>query len=263
MSPLGFLLLAIIIALPIAWLASEFRENRTLRIILGVLAIGVTATCVWALSSVLIRFSYNAWYGGATGDLIKTSLHQIEDGHLDRVLKVWRGLDRQYQPTYENRARYQALVEEAVARMRGDVPIQAGSAWDASVFRSQTWVGHWEDGYGYWIVVDDGGRPFDIVRSGDPPTKMHSVSVSRDFTILKFKEGDQWSHTLTLTNKYEASHEWFDLRKGAVWETRPMYKLIRASDDQKRMTQRDGATNVSQPIRSETNPTSPAAGSGR
>ena len=119
MSPLGFLLIAIIIALPIAWLASEFRENRTLRITLGVLAIGVTATCIWALSSVLTRFNYNAWYGGATGDLIKTSLHQIDDGHLDRVLKVWRGLGQRCQPTYETGAGYQELVKEAADRMRG------------------------------------------------------------------------------------------------------------------------------------------------
>jgi hypothetical protein len=260
MSPLGFLLIAIIIALPIAWLASEFRENRGLRITLGVLAIGVTATCIWALSGLLIRFNYNAWYGDATGDLIRTSLLQVEDGHLDRVLKVWRGLDRQYQPTYENRAGYQKLVEEATGRMRGDAPIETGSPWDASVFRAETWVGHWEDGYGYWIVINDIGRPFDIVRSGDPPTKMHSVSVSPDFTVLKFREGDQWSHTLTLTNKYEVSHEWFDLQKRAVLETRSMYKLIRASNEQKRMTQL-GETNRSQQSRSETNRMSGAAGS--
>ena len=98
-------------------------------------------------------------------------------------------------------------------------------------------MGHWQDDHGYWIVINNLGQPFGIVRSGDPPTKMHSVSVSPDFTILKFKEGDQWSHTLTLTNKYEANHEWFDLKKGAVWETRSLYKLIRASDEQKRMTQ--------------------------
>ena len=201
------LLIAIIIALPTAWLASEFRDNRILRITLGILAIGVTATCVWTLNAVLTRFNYNAWYGSATGDLIRTSLAQIEDGHLDRVLKVWRGFDQQYKPSYENRANYKGLVEEATRRMRGDVPIDAGSPWDASVFRSDTWVGHWEDDYGYWIVINDLGRPFDIVRSGDPPTKMHSVTVSLDFTVLKFKEGDQWSHTLTLTNKFEASHD--------------------------------------------------------
>jgi hypothetical protein len=260
MTPLGFLLIAIIVALPLAWLASEFRGGRTLRIILGILAIGVMATCIWALSTVVTRFNYNAWYGGATADLISTSLQQIEDGHLERVLKVWRGLDQQYHPTYENRARYRELVEEATRRMRGDMPTESGSPWEASVFRPETWLGHWEDGYGYWIVINDIGQPFDIVQSGQPRSRVHSVSVSPDFTVLKFKEGDQWLHTLTLNNKYEASCEWFDLEKGTVSETRPVYKLIRASDEQKRMTQPEGGANGSQPIRSETNRTSSAAG---
>ncbi len=169
----------------------------------GFWQLDVMATCIWALSSVLTRFNYNAWYGGATGDLISTSLQQIEDGHLDRVLKVWRGLDQQYRPTYENRAHYNDLVKEATARMRGDVAIEVGSAWDASVFRSETWLGHWEDGYGYWIVINDIGRPFDVLQSGQPRAKVHDVSVSPDFRVLKFKEGDQWQHTLTLKNKYE------------------------------------------------------------
>ncbi len=260
MSPLGFLLITIIIAVPIAWLVSEFRGGRALRITMGILAIGVMATCLWALSSMLTRFNYNAWYGSATGDFISTSLRQIEDGHLDRVLKVWRGLDQQYRPTYENRAHYNELVEEATTRMRGDTPIEAGSAWDASVFRSETWLGHWEDGFGYWIVINDIGRPFDVLQSGQPRAKVHDVSVSPDFRVLKFKEGEQSLHTLTLKNKYEASYEWFDLQKGTVWETRPVYKLIRASDEQKRMTQQDSAANPSQAIRAETNRTSGAAG---
>lgn len=260
MSPVGFLLLAIIIALPIAWLVSEFRGSRRLRIGLGILAIGVMATCVWALCSVLTRFNYNAWYGSATGDLISTSLRQIEDGHLDHVLKIWRGLDQQYRPTYENRAHYDKLVEEATARMRGDAPIELGSAWDASVFRSETWLGHWEDGFGYWIVISGAGRPFDVVQSGQPRAKVHDVSVSPDFRVLKFKEGDQWLHTLTLKSKYEATYEWFDLQKGTMWETGPAYKLIRASEEQKAMTQ-DGAASGRQPIRSQTNSASSTAGS--
>ena len=263
MSPLGFLLLAILIALPISWLASEFRGSRALRIGLGILAIGVVATSIWALNSVLTRFNYNAWYGGATGDLISTSLQEIEDGHLDRVLTVWRGLEQQYRPTYENRANYDELVKEATSRMRGDTPIEPGSAWNASVFRSETWLGHWEDGFGYWIVINDIGRSLDVLQSGQPRAKVHDVSVSPDFRVLKFKEGDQWLHTLTLKNKYEASCEWFDLQKEEVRETRPVYKLIRASDDQKAMTQPDGAANWSQPIRSETNRTSSTAGSRR
>jgi hypothetical protein len=260
MSPLGSLLIAIIVALPIAWLVSEFRGGRPLRICLGILAIGLMATCIWALSSVLTRFNYNAWYGGATGDLISTSLQQIEDGHLDRLLKVWRGLDQQYRPTYENRARYNELVKEATARMRGDVAIEVGSARDGSAFRSETWLGHWEDGYGYWIVINDIGRPFDVLQSGQPRANTHDVSVSPDFRVLKFKEGDQWQHTLTLKNKFEADYERFDLQKGTVWQTGPVYKLIRTTEEQKAMTQ-DGAANRSQPVRSETNSTSPAAGS--
>jgi len=250
MSPLGFFLIAIIVVLPIAWLVAEFRGGRTLRMTLGILAIGIIATCVWALTSVPTRFNYNAWYGGATGDPISTSLQQIEDGHLDRVLRVWRELDQQYQPTYENQAHYRELVEDANRRMKGERPIKVGSPWDASVFRPESWLGHWEDGFGYWIVINDVGRPYDVVQAGQPRSNVHSVSVSSDFGVLKFQEGDQWLHTLILKSKYEASCEWFDLKKGTVWETRSVYKLIRAFDEQKAMNR--------QANRPETNRTSSA-----
>jgi hypothetical protein len=145
--------------------------------------------------------------------------------------------------------------------MRGEVPIEAGSAWDASVFSSETWLGQWEGEYGLWIVINDLGRPFDVVQSGEPRAKVHDVWTSPDFRILRFKEGDQWQHTLTLKNKYEAEHAWVDLPKGTIRGTRPMHRLIRASEDQKAMTQQGGATNGSQPIRAETNGTSSKAGS--
>lgn len=257
----GFLLfLAILIAPLIAWLVSEFRGGRAWRIGLGILAMGVMTTGIWTLNTLVTRFNYNAWYGGATGDLINTSLHEIEDGHLDRVLKVWRGLQQQYRPTYENRAHYDEWVKEATARMRGTTPIEVGLAWDASIFGPATWLGHWEDGFGYWIVISGIGRPFSVLQSGQRRAQVHDVSVSPDFRVLKFKEGDQWLHTLTLKNKYEASYEWVDLQKGTVWETRTAYKLIRATDAQKAMTQQDGTANQSQPIRPATNHPSAAAG---
>lgn len=236
MSPLGLFLIVIIIALPVAWMVSEFRCNRSLRITSGVLALGGVTVSVWALSTVTTRFNYNAWYGHATGELIGTSIHEIENGHFDHVLKVWRGLHRQYHPTYENRAGYQKLVEEATSLMRRDSSIDPGTAWDASEFERGTWVGHWENEHGYWLVVNDGDDPFDIIRSGDPLTKMHSVFASPDFAVLKFKEGDKWSHTLTLQNKYEAVQEWFD-GKGTVWKTETMHKLVRATSEQKGTTQ--------------------------
>jgi hypothetical protein len=230
MSPLGFLLLTIIVALPIAWLVAEFRGSRRLRIILGILAIALTTFCVSALYNMLTRFNYNAWYGCATKDLIDASLVQIEDGNLDRVLQVWRGLNAQYQPTYENRAGYLELAADATARIRGDVTITPGSQWDAPVFGRVTWVGHWENDTGYWIVINDLGPSLTIWRSGDPPTRMQAPSVSDDFRVLKFEEDGRWRHTLSLKNKYEASHEWFDLKTQAVWQTEPMYKLRRATE---------------------------------
>ena len=82
-----------------------------------------------------------------------------------------------------------------------------------------------------------------MLQSGQSRAGVHDVSISPDFRVLKFKEGDQWLHTLTLMNKYEASYQWFDLQKGTVWETRPVHKLIRASVEQKAMTQQGGPAN--------------------
>ncbi|MCP5519927.1 MAG: hypothetical protein H7A46_00095 [Verrucomicrobiales bacterium] len=229
----GLLLLALLVCLPVGWVVAEFRGGRALRIGLGLLAIGLVGMSVWGLSNLLARFQYNAWYGAATDDLIGTSLEQIEDGHLERVLKIWRGLQLQYHPTYETRAHYDELVEEATSRMRGDVPIAAGSAWDAPVFTAETWGGHWEDDTGYWIVIDAFEAPFRVVRSGQPRIEAHDVSLSADHRVLRFTEGDRWRHTLVLQNKYEADCEWFDLEKGVVWKTRPMFKLVRASAEMK------------------------------
>jgi hypothetical protein len=231
------LIVLLVIAVPIIWLVSEFHGGRGLRIGLGILSIGVVTVVTSGVNDVLTRFNYNAWYGSATGELISSSIKQIEDGRTDRVLKVWRGLGQQFHPTYENRAKYSELVEEAVTRIRGDVPIESDSPWDASEFTSEAWVGHWEDGNGYWIVVDAFGQRGDVVQSGQPRAKVHSVSLSPDFKTLKFKEGDLWLHTLTLKNKYEASYEWFDLQKGSIWQTRPIYKLVKPSEAPQRITE--------------------------
>lgn len=146
MSLIATLLVTAIIGLPIAWLIAEFRGSRSLRILLGILSLGVVSVCLWGLSGLLIRFNYNAYYGGATGALIGTSVHEIEDGHQDRVLKIWRALGQQYRPTYE----------------------------------------------------------------------------------------------------------WFDLRKGVVWKTETMHKLIRASSEQRKVTQRENPTSQGQSSRGQT-----------
>jgi hypothetical protein len=204
---------------------------------LGIAAMAVVTITVSALWSALSYFQYNSDFGFATKELIEASIEQTEDGHLDRVLKAWRGLNTQYRPTYENRAHYPELAAEATALIRGEKLFVAGTRWDAPAFDRRTWVGHWENDTGYWIVVDPG---LDVWRSGNPPEKMQAASLSDDFKNLTFREGGQWRHTLTLDDKYGLTHEWFDLTRHAVWRTEPMYKLIRATEEQRPMT-RQGA----------------------
>jgi hypothetical protein len=240
MNAFGCGMLLVIVALPVAWIASEFRSNRAIRIILGIVSMIVVTASVAGLWNLLSIFQYNAEFGLATKDLIEASVGQIEDGHLERVLKAWRGLNAQYQPTYENRAHYPELAVEATALIRGERQFVAGASWDAGPFDMRTWIGHWEDDTGYWIVISaSGGRNMEVWRSGNPPTRMQAGTLSDDLKTLTFQEGNQWRHTLTLTNKYESSHEWFDLAKGQVWRKESMHRLIRAAVDQKRQTQQN------------------------
>jgi hypothetical protein len=120
MTPISFLLITLIIVLPIAWLVSEFFDNRTIRIILGLVAMGGTTLSVGAVYALFTIIDYNVYYGSTTGDLVSTSVEQIDKGNQDRVLEAWRALDRDYQPTYENRAQYRELVEGAIRWMRGE-----------------------------------------------------------------------------------------------------------------------------------------------
>lgn len=239
-DPILVLVLLVLGLLPVGWFVAEFRGGRAVRVGLGIIVMVAVGFLTWASTSLVNRLSYNAWYGGATGELIRTSLEQAEDGELERVLMIWRGLERQYRPTYENRGHYDELVEEAVVRMRGEVEIEEGSARDAGPFTAETWEGFWEDGSGYCIVISQGFEsPFRIVQSGQPRPEVKFISVSEDYRVFKFQEGDRWRHTLTLRNKYEAEYEWYDLVEQRVWEVRVAHKLVRATDRQKAMTRQD------------------------
>lgn len=183
----------------------------------------------------LSQINYNAWYGGASKDLVDTTISEIEDGNIDRVMSVLRRLNLDYQPTYENRAHYDELVKDAVAEMKGDHDVK-GTKWDTSPFSRDTWLGHWENNAGFWIVINH-VIDLDIVRSGDNMPKMTNVSLSNDFKTLTFTEGDQWQHELTLTNKYEAIHVWRDSADNSRWKTEVLHKLIRATPAQREFTQ--------------------------
>lgn len=236
MAPLAVIVLLIVIVTPIAWLAAELTKYRPLRIALGVAAIA-SAMGVAYLVGHVSRLSYNASYGGASKDLVDTTLTEIEDGNVDRVTRVLRRLNLDYHPTYENRAHYDELVSEAVLQMKGEDELD-GTRWDTLPFSRETWLGHWENDTGYWIVIHY-ILDYDIVRSGDNMPKMTNIEVSDDFSSITFTEGDRWRHELTLNNKYEATHVWHDLTNNSVWRTETMHKLRRATPEERAFTQQD------------------------
>lgn len=200
---------------------------------MGLAAI-VSAIGVAYLVGHFSRFNYNAWYGGASKNLVDTTITEIEDGNIDRVMSVLRRLNLEYQPTYENRAHYDELVSEAVSQMKADHDLQ-NTEWDTSPFTRETWIGHWENDSGFWIVINN-SLNLDIVRSGDNMPKMTNVIESDDFKSLTFTEGNRWRHELTLNNKYEATHVWRDLGDNSVWQTDTLHKLIRATPEQRAFT---------------------------
>ena len=117
LNALPLLILLLVIVTPIAWFASEFQDRRWLRMVLGSAAI-LLCVGVAFLSGTLEMFNANAWFGAASKALVDTTIEQLEAGNQDQVLAVLKKLQAKYSPTYENRARYDELTEEAVVDMR-------------------------------------------------------------------------------------------------------------------------------------------------
>ena len=115
--PVVLIVVAITIALPVAWFVSEFRGGRGVRLTLGCLAILCGFGVAFIVGS-LERFNSNAWFGHASKQLVDATVSELEAGHTNQILRTFRQLQSAYQPTYENRARYDKLVEQAVAEMR-------------------------------------------------------------------------------------------------------------------------------------------------
>lgn len=107
------LILILVVALPIAWLASEFQSRKEIRIALGIAAIAMAFGVAWIVGS-LDRLNSNMWYGDATKDLIQNTIVELERGHDDRVLTELRVLRSKFHPTYESRAAYDELVADYV-----------------------------------------------------------------------------------------------------------------------------------------------------
>ncbi len=216
-----------------AWLIAVVPA-RGVRFLVGVILLGLVGVLSGliggSIGCILQHIDDNVYFSAATEQLIRTSVRALDEGHLDRVKAGWGGLERLYQPTYENRAGYSRLVEEAAARMRGDVPIEPGSAWDPAAFRWETWAGHWEDGTGFWLVIHGNAARPRVCRSGGPPWEITGVTLAADFSEMKCDGGRGGSFTIRLKNRRQAGIEWSDPRAPAGM----LDKLVRAGGEEKK-----------------------------
>ncbi|MCE9548685.1 MAG: hypothetical protein K8T25_24675 [Planctomycetia bacterium] len=110
-------IIILLVVLPTAWLICEFRSPRWIRIILGVSSLALSFVVAWGVG-LISQFNYNAWYGGASSRLIDTVILNVESGNQDALLRELRQLKTDYHPTYENRARYDELVDQFVERLK-------------------------------------------------------------------------------------------------------------------------------------------------
>ena len=111
--------LSLAVAFPVAWLAAEFQPRRWPRIALGCCSIGASFLIALAVGS-LEHLNANAWYGGASQRLIDATIHELESGNTERVVEELRTLQSEFHPSYENRARYDGLVDDYVSRLGRD-----------------------------------------------------------------------------------------------------------------------------------------------
>ena len=69
----------LLVGMPIAWFASEFRATRRIRIGLG-MALILRCLGVASVAGDMNRLNYNVWYAVASKDLIVNTLREVRNG---------------------------------------------------------------------------------------------------------------------------------------------------------------------------------------
>ncbi|MDR3619357.1 MAG: hypothetical protein P4L85_08400 [Paludisphaera borealis] len=116
MSNIGVFIALLALGVPVVWFASEFQERRWLRLLLGSISI-ILSIFVAVVVGSAERFNSNAWFSTASKSLMNATVEELEAGNNDRVIRALKRLQEKYHPTYENRARYDVLVEETIVEM--------------------------------------------------------------------------------------------------------------------------------------------------
>jgi hypothetical protein len=110
------ILLIITATLPISWLIAEFRGSAPVRRILGVITI-LWSFGVAALVGGLQNFNANVYFTTTSKELLEATVKQLRAGKAETVLRELSRANDEFSPTYENRARYKQIVQQAVEGM--------------------------------------------------------------------------------------------------------------------------------------------------
>ena len=162
------LLIILVVVLPFAWLATEFFNNRPLRIALGIVSIVSCAVCAYNVGNLGGEFNANSYFATANQTLINTTIDELDHSHMPQVLASLRQLQDQYHPNYENRSHYDELVSQAVTQMK-----MASAASRHAATASDGRVEMWRGGVGR-------AYPFPALSvAGASVTRPCSVSTSR------------------------------------------------------------------------------------
>jgi len=111
------ILLIITATLPIAWLIAEFSASAVVRRTLGVVTI-LWSFGVAALVGGLQNFNANVYFTTASKELLEASVQQLRAGKTEAVIRELSRANDEFSPTYENRARYKQIVEQAIEGMK-------------------------------------------------------------------------------------------------------------------------------------------------
>ncbi|MCC9602993.1 hypothetical protein LOC67_20795 [Stieleria sp. JC731] len=116
------LILLLTVALPIAWLYSEYHGERNVRIGFGVASLMMSFGVAWCVGK-LDRLQSNIYFSEATKDLIQNTIVELEAGKANEVLEGLKSLRKEFRPTYETRDDYDLLVDTYIHKISED-PIE-------------------------------------------------------------------------------------------------------------------------------------------
>jgi hypothetical protein len=80
---------------------------------------------VASLVGLLRDFQANEYFSFATKDLLDASIHNLKSGKPEVVLMAWEKASDSLHPTYENRADYRKIVDQAILWMESTEPNKA------------------------------------------------------------------------------------------------------------------------------------------